>query len=160
MKPVYFFMAALAACFVTPSFAVSDDECSIWLCLPGGFPGGCESAKAAFKKRIKHGKSPLPDFASCAVSDGAGGQGSYQSNSAAYIPASTGCAKYEYTYNNYGGRVGKCVKPTVIPEQIVKGMPCITMGNQGERKPAGCTKTLRYIEVFQDGQQIGDTYYW
>ncbi|WP_282610803.1 hypothetical protein [Pelagibius sp. Alg239-R121] len=51
-----------------PSFAASQDECAIWLCLPGGFPGGCEAAYAAFIKRINHTpkpKPPLPPFSSC-----------------------------------------------------------------------------------------------
>ena len=33
------------------SYAASQDECAIWLCLPGGFPEGCGGAYSAFKCR-------------------------------------------------------------------------------------------------------------
>ncbi len=63
---------ATAATFLsaayTPGHAASQNECAIWLCLPGGFPGGCEAAHAAFIKRITHKpkpKPPLPAFGSC-----------------------------------------------------------------------------------------------
>lgn len=50
------------------------NECSIWLCLPGSFPGGCEAAHAAYIKRLTEkfgGKHPkrkwtsLPAFSEC-----------------------------------------------------------------------------------------------
>ncbi len=44
------------------AYAASEAECSIWLCLPTGFPSGCEQAKSAFKQRIKKLKSPCPAF--------------------------------------------------------------------------------------------------
>ncbi|WP_282611319.1 hypothetical protein [Pelagibius sp. Alg239-R121] len=53
-----------------PIYAASQDECAIWLCLPGGFPGGCEAAHAAFIKRITNTpkpEPPLPPFSSCSV---------------------------------------------------------------------------------------------
>lgn len=46
---------------------INQDECSIWLCLPGGFPEGCGKALSAMKKRLKKGKSPLPSFSSCSA---------------------------------------------------------------------------------------------
>ena len=61
--------AFAAALLAPPAQAASQDECAIWLCLPGGFPSGCGSAQSAFKKRLKKGKSPLPDWGSCAVKD-------------------------------------------------------------------------------------------
>lgn len=45
--------------------AASDKECAIWLCLPTGFGSGCGDAHKAFKKRLKKGKSPLPNWNSC-----------------------------------------------------------------------------------------------
>ena len=52
------------------SYAVSEAECAIWLCLPGGFPSGCGAAHSAFIDRITHKpkpKPPLPPFGACAV---------------------------------------------------------------------------------------------
>ncbi|WP_298642587.1 hypothetical protein [uncultured Cardiobacterium sp.] len=45
------------------------DDCAIWLCLPAGFPDGCEGAKKAFKKRMRRGRAPMPPFEQCAVGD-------------------------------------------------------------------------------------------
>lgn len=68
--PTTLLAAALAAALLTPpAQAASQDECAIWICLPGGFPSGCGSAHSAFKKRLKKGKSPLPSWGSCSVSN-------------------------------------------------------------------------------------------
>lgn len=52
---------------LTPTSAMTDHEadCSIWLCLPSGFPEGCSPALSKFRDRIKHFRSPLPNFSSC-----------------------------------------------------------------------------------------------
>tara|TARA_R110001599_G_scaffold69022_1_gene194414 strand:- start:246 stop:725 length:480 start_codon:yes stop_codon:yes gene_type:complete len=47
--------------------AASEDECAIWICLPGGFPAGCGAAHSAMLKRLKDRKAPLPAFGSCAA---------------------------------------------------------------------------------------------
>ena len=49
--------------------AASDDECAIWICLPGGFPPGCGAAAAAMAKRLHRFKPPLPSWNSCAAAD-------------------------------------------------------------------------------------------
>jgi hypothetical protein len=49
--------------------AIPLKSCSIWLCLPAGFPEGCKDAYAAMKKRLRKGQSPRPPLASCFVSD-------------------------------------------------------------------------------------------
>lgn len=80
-------------------YAVSDAECAIWLCLPAGFPTGCGDAKNAFKKRVRKGKSPLPAFSSCAVSEP---QNPYFNTEhpkilesyGSYIPAHKSCIKW------------------------------------------------------------------
>lgn len=64
-----FAAAFVAALLAPPAKAASQDECAIWICLPGGFPSGCGDAHSAFKKRLKKGKSPLPSWGSCTVSD-------------------------------------------------------------------------------------------
>ncbi|WP_282611043.1 hypothetical protein [Pelagibius sp. Alg239-R121] len=69
-------LVAASATFLltsTPAYAASQDECAIWLCLPGGFPSGCGAAYSAFIERITHKpkpKPPLPPFNSCAVDSG------------------------------------------------------------------------------------------
>lgn len=71
-------MIALALLLAVPALpqqaAASTAECEIWLCLPGGFPSGCEPAYSAFKSRIRAGKSPLPPLSSC----GSSSQGNYK----------------------------------------------------------------------------------
>lgn len=49
------------------SQAASKDECAILLCLPQGFPNGCSAAKKAWQKRLRKGKSPMPDLSSCTI---------------------------------------------------------------------------------------------
>jgi hypothetical protein len=49
--------------------AFSRKQCSIWLCLPAGFPLGCRDAYSAMKKRLRRGQSARPPLASCFVSD-------------------------------------------------------------------------------------------
>ena len=72
----------LAVCvFTVSSMAASDgirknrtNECAAWLCVPGGFPSGCEAAHSAFIGRItdytsgKHPKrkyTDLPNINNC-----------------------------------------------------------------------------------------------
>lgn len=66
---------AVAVMAASPAQAASEAACSIWLCLPAGFPDGCGAAHSEFRHRIKKGKGPLPAFSSCAVG---GATGRYQ----------------------------------------------------------------------------------
>jgi hypothetical protein len=59
----------LMGLFSNPTHAFSRKQCSIWLCLPAGFPEGCSDAYSAMKKRLKRGQSARPPLASCFVSD-------------------------------------------------------------------------------------------
>ena len=57
------------------ALAIDEDDCGIWLCLPQGFPGGCEPPYAAYIKRITHKpkpKPPLPAFGRCTTGDASG----------------------------------------------------------------------------------------
>ncbi len=63
-------LAALASFVPRTASAVSLTECSIWICLPGGFPAGCEAAYAAMLARLKRFQPPLPAWSSCAVKVG------------------------------------------------------------------------------------------
>lgn len=152
-----------------PSKAASQDECSIWLCLPSGFPSGCGGAKSAMKNRVKKGKSPLPNFGECVVSSPGDDKNQPPMHSshgvAAYIPAHTSCVKW--SISGGGGRNGSekrtCIQTERVPEQYVKGTTCQRYGgssNSYTERPKGCTSTVSWAEVWQGNQQYGETYYW
>lgn len=150
------FLASLGS-FFTPSssYAASQDECAIWICLPGGFPSGCSAAHKAMIKRIKDFKSPLPSFSSCAISGGS--KMSHDYNVAALIAEHRVCTETVWE----GGRDGseRCVKWKTIPSHYVKGVRC-RVDRDGDRHPRHCIGTYRYVDVFIDGKPAGDTYYW
>ena len=136
------------------SQAASEDECAIWICLPGGFPETCGAAASAMKDRIKDGKSPLPPFSACSH-DGTEFGMSHNHGLAAYIPEQQVC-------KSWGGHQGDtCTQWDTVPEQYVKGTACQAANNDGaEMIPKGCTSTARWAEVFSNGEQQGGTYYW
>lgn len=146
----------VALTFNAPAQAASQDECSIWLCLPSGFPGGCGAAKSAMKKRIKKFKPPLPSFTSCAVNppSGSGSHMSSQHGYAAFIPSHQVCSQYRY-----GGDRRRCVNWETIPDQYIKGTRC-RRDRDGYRTPKGCTRTERFAEVYIENELAGPTYYW
>lgn len=164
MKSKYM-IAALSAAFLLPAqptYAASDDECAIWLCLPTGFPSGCGDAKKAFKKRIKKFKPPLPSFSSCLFSGDLPASTpsndtdmSAKDGRAAYIPPRSVCV--EWISTNHWER---CRKTEMIPSQIIKDASCHINGKEGTSTPKYCTHTIRYVETFQNGQQYGETYYF
>ncbi|GGO83799.1 hypothetical protein GCM10011348_28440 [Marinobacterium nitratireducens] len=138
------------------AFAASQRECAIWLCLPGGFPLGCEAAKSAMMDRLDDGKSPLPSFTSCSIdTQGRGSrQMSYDFNYAALIEAHTLCTRWRS-----GGDESYCASWESIPQHMVKGARCRS-DRDGNRVPAFCVRTFRYVDVFVDHQRAGDTYFW
>lgn len=95
--------------FSQSSYAASEADCAIWLCLPGGFPTGCSAAHSAFKDRIKHGRPPLPDLPSCTKGpDGKKSNGNYQMGYEYFEPCKAG-----YTLQEKGSGYfvsGKCVQ--------------------------------------------------
>jgi hypothetical protein len=144
--------AVLFAVIGATANAASQDECAIWICLPGGFPSGCGAAHSAMKDRIKDRKPPLPPFSSCAVSYSggeSGGEMSFDYGIAAYIPAHRECSG--------DGMFSRC---SHVPEQYVRGRICHSDWSTGTRSPEYCAKTVRWSEVFVDGELAGPTYYW
>ncbi|MBY4679154.1 conjugal transfer protein TraL [Marinobacterium arenosum] len=137
-------------CFTKPTAAASDNECAIWLCLPGGFPEGCGSAKMAMVNRIAKGKSPLPPFSSCAIKDE--DFLSYDYNYAALIREQRVCTKWGSSNRE------RCLAYKAIPEHYVKGTRCVSRG--GIEEPSGCIATRRYVDIYINGQKSGNTYYW
>ncbi len=127
-------LLSLSATYSPNVVAASDAECSIWLCLPMGFPSGCGEAKSAFKSRVKRMKSPLPSFSGCANSD----------------------SPHSSTMTHKEGYVAKMPDGTYI-----KGR-CIDRYRKGDREwePYGCTGTWKYVDTYMDGQLYGDRFYY
>lgn len=159
VKRIYPAILAIAAGLlpVAPhAQAASQDECAIWLCLPGGFPSGCSAAYSAFKKRIKKLKPPLPPLSECIVSapSGAVTKMSFREGSAMYIPGKTECTP------SGNWRTGFTKTCTTTPASYVDNRTCFYTG-ESTSGAMGCTSTVSYIKVYDDaGAQVGDTYYW
>lgn len=147
----------------TPALAVSEDECAIWLCAPGGFPEGCSAAKSAMIKRIKKGKSPLPDFSSCAVKDETTGSDpkdfTYTFNRVIRIREHKVC-----THKILGDRKGgySCMGYKTIPAHDRAGYSCyIRRGKDDDPEYIkGCIGSFYRIKIFEKGVQLGETYYF
>ncbi len=133
--------------------AASEAECAIWICLPGGFPGGCEAAYSAMVSRIKSLRPPLPPFKSCSVEATSEGM-TFNWGMAAYVPQRRICARSSYASDSE-----YCTEWTDLPEAYVKGTSC-RITSDGERQPDGCVATYRYGDVFSRGELMGETYYW
>lgn len=142
--------------------AASDDECSIWLCLPTGFIGGCEAPKAAFKRRIKAWKSPLPAFHECLT----GGEKSQNNTTERYTQESGIAAQIEEyrvciaSKRVLGGDNHRvCTQWETRPAHIIKGVPC-SKDKEHRRSPEHCTATLRYTEIYRNGELFGQPHYY
>lgn len=163
MKTVTLFTVLMAVIFlpVTPVNAASEDECTIWLCLPAGFPSGCGAAKSAFKKRLRKLKSPLPNFASCVVSSGhkeAGEASTMEATHgyAAYIPPRKVCTEWRSQHDDR-----TCVRTEIVPSQIIKDTRC-RWGNKDHdyTVPRHCATSIKYTDIYMDGQIYGETNYY
>lgn len=144
------------------SYAASDDECAIWLCAPVGFPPGCGAARSAMHSRVRHHKSPIPSWSSCSQNNNEGMNEKY--GYAAYIPERTvqdKCIRESSMYT-YGKRACLEYSYKTVPATYVKGASCVrNCGSTGcSTIPNGCTATYYYVDIYQNGQQIGETYYF
>ncbi len=134
--------------------AASQAECSIWICMPGGFPAGCGAAYSAMINRVKHRKPPLPAFSSCAVNPppGSGSHMTFDYGPAALIGAQKRCASWSMWGED------QCAQWTMVPQHYIKGTIC---QNSGEMEnPPGCIATKMYGDVFIEGTPAGPTFYW
>lgn len=145
----------------TPALAVSEDECAIWLCAPGGFPEGCSAAKSAMIKRIKKGKPPLPDFSSCAVKDDSTGTDpkdfTYTFDRVLRIREQQVC-----THWTSGYRKDYCASYKTVPAHDRHGYSCYIQRGK-DNDPVlipGCIGSFYRIKIFEKGQQLGETYYF
>ncbi|MHC5780305.1 hypothetical protein [Aliivibrio fischeri] len=145
-----------------PTFAVSEDECSIWMCAPTGFSdSSCKGAKDAFKKRVRRHKPPLPDFASCMVHKDQIPEGTpisqmtYINGVSAVIRETKECVSWDGTNSNNR----HCSSWKTIPEHLIKGVAC-TKNRHGGETPKNCISTVKWVETYMDGQLLGDIFYY
>ena len=145
--------AVLALCIFQAAQAASGgirsnrlNECSIWLCLPGGFGTGCGAARSAFIGRItdltgrgKRRYTDLPDFSLCVdtapgeaqVNANLAAQASvmtYRTESQAFIPAHRECTRLRssscHTSSCSGTSRRRCVAWKDVPQSVVPNTRC------------------------------------
>lgn len=165
--------AALAALLLmvggtTTAQAASQDECAIWLCLPGGFPSGCSSAASAMRDRLRDFKPPLPSFSSCAVSGNVhipgggsvqGSQMTHEYGYATYISSYEVCGSWVES-GPPKNRTRRCTQWNTVPGHYEKGRCWVD--RDGNHDPEHCVPNhgLRYVEVYMDGQLTGPTHWF
>ena len=163
-KKINFLMLNIFLLGSSQAFAVSQDECAIWLCMPAGFAvDGCSGAFHAMIHRVAHipPKSPLPPFTSCVIDSGipmpSGSNMSSKSGDAAYIPTHTVCHRWGEVHHTM-----VCTDQETIPSTIIKNTKCHASryGSGQSSQPAYCTRSLFYAETYQDGIQLGDSYFF
>lgn len=161
-------LLTLSLAVPTKSYAESDAACAIWLCLPTGFGQGCGDAKSEFKKRIKKGRSPLPDLGSCIVksvlgnSNQSGAKASVMSSKdgiGALISSHTTCDKWARKRSG-GETESYCAKTKIVPAYVQHNVYCQRRTRDNDESPKHCTRTVRYVQTFMDGKQFGSTYYF
>lgn len=131
---------------------INEDECAIWLCLPGGFPEGCGKAHSAMTKRLKKGKSPLPSFSSCSADGNDHGLAHHQTT-AYKIEAHDVCTdgNAEKIAGNKLIRKMRftCNKFQRIEEHWGSEAECKSVGRQY------CDKIGDVVRITQHGKEIG-----
>ncbi|EGU42486.1 hypothetical protein [Vibrio scophthalmi] len=166
---ILLFIGLMPMMTTTSALAFDTKGCSIWLCLPTGFPSGCGDAKSEFKKRILKGKSPMPSFSSCALnspntpSTPGTSNISTKEGRAALISARKTCVKSTRERQSNGDYQTICLDTKVIPAHAIKNTSCVVTKDKGEsakRTPSGCTRTIRFVDTFMDGKPYGETYYF
>lgn len=133
--------------------AESEADCAIWICLPGGFPSGCEAAYRAYKDRIKHDRAPLPKLSSCTTGpNGEKVDGRYELGYERYELCKAG-----FVLRNPAdqGRQGAAL--------CVKG-ECRNMWDGGgtrgcESYQAVTRQKQNYVKMWVDGDYLGQFFY-
>lgn len=166
---ILFFIGLMPMMTTTSALAFDRKGCSIWLCLPTGFPSGCGEAKSEFKKRILKGKSPMPSFPSCLVSSPNNSSApessdiSVREGQAALIPSRKACVRSTRQRQSNGDYQTICLESKVIPAHAIKNTTCVVTKDKGEsakRTPNECSRTIRFVDTFMDGKPYGETYYF
>jgi hypothetical protein len=150
-------VCALGLVFSSSALALSkkqENACAIWLCAPSGFGIGCAAAFSEMKSRIRHFKPPLPELSSCGKTNGSS-KWTHRYDDAALMPAYSTCSKF---HENSGSCIGKVEH---YPQRYIKNTPCVKRGgSDGDWSPQGCIRSYKYIEVFENGVQHGETFFW
>ena len=143
----------------------TSDSCGIWMCLPMGFPGAeCNAPHREFHKRVAKGSSPLPSLSSCMDNQTASNSTlSSKEGIAAFIPkhkVQDQCIEYKTTYTSTGPK-HVCAEYNYkwIEDSYIRAAVCIH-GERGTTTPKGCTKTVNWVEVLDNNEKVGSTYYW
>ena len=137
-----------AVTYNSPVFSASQDECAIWICLPGGFPSGCAAAHSAMVKRAHKLKPPLPPFSGCAE------DGNFSATTAvsAYIPAHKECLNQGITLDGID-----CMEWEDVGESWVPGSFCAPgLDDEEDSRTKGCTRTDMEIKIYENGQLWGE----
>lgn len=139
-----------------------EDQCAIWLCLPGGFPEGCGAARNAMNWRIEHHHSPLPPFSSCAINYDSNGDGKddfiVQERRVILINKQLECIMTRR-------RSQQNCKSLAGQYEARPGSTCWkirpTKDNDGVVIP-GCVGVFREMKILDtiNKQTIGKTFYW
>lgn len=146
-------MIFISGVFPSRVYAASEADCAIWLCLPGGFPTGCEAAHSAFKQRIKKGRAPLPDLSSCTVGpNGQRSNGKYQLGYEYFEPCREGYTLEQSNTNGANITFGRCVLKKC---RYGWENQCLTKDSYAAvRRPKPS-----YVKMWVDGQYLGQFFY-
>ena len=152
------------------SYSATQAECEEFLCLPVAFAeSGCSDAKHAFLHRIKHFKSPLPNYNDCKYKgDDAPVDNTVLSEKdgySAYIKAGDYCtekAVSRRTQETFCIAHIHIAKTKYVDDTRCNISRVKTQDNKIfiHSEPLGCVKTVRYTQELQDGTPIGDKYYY
>ena len=134
--------------FASSGRAASQDECAIWLCLPGGFPQGCASAYHEFKKRIEDGKAPLPDLSSCTTGPESS-DGQYELGYERFEACKEGYTLQVSSISQYHALC--YAPPCTVENGQIKGT-CDIYETPMRKKP-------HYVKMWVDGQYLGQFFY-
>jgi len=144
----YICVAILTITGMSMAEAASEDECAIWLCLPGGFPPGCESAHGAMHKRLRHGKHPLPELNSCVQGSDAPVNADASYGKEPYVSCRAGYTMIRGDHDPRDGQAAECVSDESVYDPFTGNRPADTYG--AEVRP----NNGRYVVITIDGQVI------
>ena len=124
----------------------------------------CNAPHREFHKRVAKGRSPLPSLSSCMDNQTASNSTlSSKEGIAAFIPkhkVQDQCIEYKTTYTSTGPK-HVCAEYNYkwIEDSYIRAAVCIH-GERGTTTPKGCTKTVKWVEVLDNNEKVGSTYYW
>lgn len=136
--------------------AESQAACSIWLCLPSGFPTGCAAAYSEFTHRIKKGKAPLPSLSSCTTGpDGKSSNGHYELGVEYFMPCKEGFYIDQEMFNAVGRGICKPI-----------AFECSAHENYRRDGNADCMSyeaikriKTQYVKMWVDENYLGQFFY-